>query len=648
MRKSHFVKTMTILLCLVMTVSLLSGCSSESNQKDNATQDNQETVSFKPGTYTAESMGKEGPIQVEVTFSESELTDIKVISASETAGIGDNAIETLKEQIIAGQTLAVDAISGASETSESLLAAVEDAVTQAGGDVTALKSNPVTKAGSGKTEQLAADIVVVGAGASGVSAAVSAADKGATVIIIEKTATIGGASNLSWAGKFYNSSAAVNDGLKVSVETEIANWIVNNHWRVDAAAVRQYVTKSGETYDWLSQKGYQTTFLNFFGEQLHVLPAYESRQDMLRQMLADSVEINGGQVITETTAKKLITGSNGEVTGVVAEKADGTTLEISAKSVVMATGGYAANKEMVKEAFGFEGVNGGLGQNIGEGLQMAWEAGAKVPDNFGGQMLHQTLAKATSKLKEQHTSFEASYPVMLTYLPNFMNVGPSGARFRDEASTLESVAAANTSAFNGPYHMVIVSQSQLDSLTAQGMNGVKAPKLPGMPPEFYAPFQDQFKLETPWANAQQVLDDMVKNGDGYKGDSIEELAKNAGMDIAVFTEAFNNYQEAINTGVDTEFGKTKEYLQPMGESGPYYAIIAEINNLGSVGGLLVNTKFQVLNNSRVPVAGLYAVGLESEGVLFNDTYVGNGVGIGYSFTSGRLGGEYAASSALTQ
>jgi hypothetical protein len=79
---------------------------------------------------------------------------------------------------------------------------------------------------------------------------------------------------------------------------------------------------------------------------------------------------------------------------------------------------------------------------------------------------------------------------------------------------------------------------------------------------------------------------------------------------------------------------------------PFAKLLAEINNLGSVGGLLVNTKFQVLNNKRVPIKGLYAVGLESEGVLFNDTYVGNGVGIGYSFTSGRLGGEYAGDNAL--
>ncbi|WP_310830728.1 FAD-dependent oxidoreductase [Paenibacillus pedocola] len=662
MHKQTISRMFILSLCLVMILAVISGCSGNSAEpaaseqpsaSPEATQgaaDSSEIpASFKAGTYQAEADGKDGKIRVEVTLDAAQtITDIKVVSQSETAGIGVEAMNKIKDEIIAGQTLAVDAVSGASESSNAVLAAVEDALKQAGSNVEAFKSREVAKAGEGKTEQLSADVVVVGAGASGVSAAVSAADKGAKVIIIEKTATIGGASNLSWAGKFYNSSAAVSSGLKISVEKEISDWIANNHWRVDAAAIRQYVTKSGDTYDWLAKKGYPTTFINFAGEQLHMLPAYDTRQGLLRAMLAESVEKGGGQVITETTAKKLITGANGEVTGVVAEKADGTTLEITGKSIVMATGGYAANKEMVKEAFGFEGVNGGLGQNIGEGLQMSWDAGAKVPDNFGGQMLHQTLARSTEKLKAQYEPFEASYPLMTTYLPNFMNVGPSGARFRDEAATLTAVAAANTSAFNGAYHLVIVSQSQIDALKAKGMKGVKAPALPGMPPEFYAAFADQFTLDNPWKDADKVFESMVANGDGYKGNTIEELAQNAGMDAAVFTEAFTKYQEAAKTGVDTEFGKAKEYLLPMGESGPYYAVIAEINNLGSVGGLLVNTKFQVLNDKRVPIKGLYAVGLESEGVLFNDTYVGNGVGIGYSFTSGRLGGEDAAAGALAK
>lgn len=645
MRSKRFNKMLMFSICIVLVASMF-GWGWQSGKLVNSPSTAAAASAFKAGTYTGEAEGKDGVIKVQVTMEQADrIKDIKIVSQTETEGLGDSALNKIKEQILANQSLAVDAVSGASVSSDAMLKAVEDAVKKAGGDVNALKSVSVKKPGAGKTEKLQADVVVVGAGASGVSAAVTAADKGAKVVIIEKTGVIGGASNLSWAGKFYNSSAAVADGLKVNVEQEISNWIVNNHWRVDAAAVRQYVTKSGDTYDWLKNKGYVTTYMNFGGEQLHVLPAYNTREQTLRKMLAASVEKNGGRVITETTAKKLMTDAKGAVTGVVAEKADGTTLEISAKSVVMATGGYAGNKEMVKEAFGFEGVNGGLAQNIGEGLKMSWAVGAKVPDNFGGQMLHQTLARATSDLKKQYSSFEASYPLMLSYLPTLMNVGPSGARFRDETATLTAVAAANTSAFNGPYHLVIVSQSQLKALEAKGMNGIKAPKLPGLPPEFYADFTDKFKLDTPWKNVVSVFDAMVKNGDGYKGNTIEELAKNAGMDAEVFKDAFNKYAQATQTGVDTEFGKSKDYLLPMGD-GPYYAIIAEINNLGSVGGLLVNPKFQVLNDKRVPVKGLYAVGLESEGVLFNDTYVGNGVGIGYSFTSGRLGGENAAAGAL--
>jgi uncharacterized protein with FMN-binding domain len=635
MRKYHKIKKMLILaLCMLMLTAIFSGCKKQ-----------EAAAVFKAGTYKSEAQGKEGAVKIEVTFSGTKITDIKTIGASETAGIGDTALKSITKQIIDGQTLGVDVVSGATTSSEAILAAVENCVKQAGGNVEALKKVTVKKPGEGKTEKLQTDVVVVGAGASGVSAAVSAADKGANVIIIEKTATIGGASNLSWAGKFIDSSAAIKNGLKVDQEKMISDWIVNNHWRVDSSAIRQYVTKSGETYDWLAKKGYTTQFINFFGEQLHMLPAYDTREGLMKKMLADSVEKNGGKVITETTAKKLITSKTGEVTGVIATKADGTTLEITAKNVIMATGGYAGNKEMVKEAFGFEGVNGGLGQNVGEGLKMSWEAGAKKPDNFGGQMLHQTLARATSKLKTQYDDFQASYPLMLTYLPNFINVGSSGARFRDEAATLTAVAAANTSAFQGPFHYVIVSKSQLDSLMAKGMSGVQAPKLPGMPPEFYASFKDKFTLDNPWKDADKVFDAMVKNGDGFKGNTIEELAKNAGMDEKVFAEAFKNYEEACKTGKDLDFGKAANFLLPNGD-GPYYAITAEINNLGSVGGLLVNTKFQVLNNKRVPIKGLYAVGLESEGVLFNDTYVGNGVGIGYSFTSGRLGGEYAGDNAL--
>lgn len=622
-------------IALVLIVTGFSGCGQTSD------------MSYEAGTYTATVDGRNGEVVVEVAFTATQIEQITVLEQSETAGLGDAALEKVKEAILESQSLAVDTVSGATVSSAAMLSAVEDCVIQAGGDVATLKAG-ASDDGNVETVTLEADVVVVGAGASGVSAAVAAGDEGAKVILIEKTGSIGGASNLSWAGKFIDSSAAIENGLKVDQEKMISDWIENNHWRVDSAAIRQYVAKSGETYDWLKDKGYVTQFLNFFGEQLHMLPDYGTREETLRRMLDESVVSGGGQVLTETTGKSLVVNESGDVTGIVAEQADGTILEISADCVVIATGGYAANAEMVKENFGFEGINGGLGQNVGEGLEMAWAAGAKIPDNFGGQMLHQTLARATTDLRKTYEGFEASYPLMLSYMPMLMNVNTSGARFRDEAFTLEAVAAANSSAFNGPYHLVIVSKAQIDALVENGLSGINAARLPGMPPEFYMDFADEFTLDNPWTDAYEVFDKMVENGHGFKGDSIEELAENAGMDVAVFTEAFQQYENACEDGVDEAFGKSSDYLISYGEEGPYYAIIAEINNLGSVGGLLVNTKFQVLDDERVPVKGLYAVGLESEGVLFNDTYVGNGVGIGYAFTSGRIGGESAAGFALGQ
>src|SRR5699024_6905510 len=194
-------KGFIILLCMVLILSMVSGCT----KKDANSPQTTDNV-YKSGTYTGEAEGYGGPVKVEVTISESEIKGSEIRSQAETEELGDSALNSVKDSILSGQTLSVDTVSGATFSSNAMLQAVEDAVKQAGGNVDDLKGKVVEKEGAGKVEELEADVVVVGAGASGVSAAVAAADKGAKVIIIEKTGVIGGASNLSWAGKLYNSS----------------------------------------------------------------------------------------------------------------------------------------------------------------------------------------------------------------------------------------------------------------------------------------------------------------------------------------------------------------------------------------------------------------------------------------------------------
>lgn len=600
---------------------------------------NTTSSSITDGSYTKEVDGRNGKMKIETVIKDGKIDEVNVLEHTESAGIADGALEFIPEKIVSGNTINVEAISGATITSEAIIEAVKQSIVEAGGKAEDFEKE--VSETSKEVKKLEADVVVVGAGSSGMASAISASENGANVILIEKTNSIGGGALVAWAGKGYGSSYQEEAKVEIDVEPIISEWIRDSHWRVDASAIRQYVKESGKTFTWLKENGLETTL--FVDNTLHMLPSdYSKREELYSGILDNTVVKNGGQVIKNTTAKNLIQDENGNVVGVKAEQVDGTILEISAKSVILATGGYAGNAEMVKDAFGFEGPLGGLAQNVGEGIQMAWEVGAKIPNNYGGQMLHQTLAKGTDELKKTYDDFKASYPLMLTYLPNFMNVGKTGARFRDESYTLEAVAAANSSAYQGSFHYTIVSKAQLDNLQKSGMAGVNAPQLPGMPPEFYMTFKEQFALDTPWTDVHEVFDKMVENGHGFKGNSIEELAENAGMDVEIFKETVTNYEEFCKTGVDEEFNKLSDYLITLGSEGPYYAIITEVNNLNSIGGLYLNNKYQVLNENDLPIKGLYAVGVESLGMMYNDTYVGHGVGLGNAFTSGRLAGINAA------
>jgi len=471
------------------------------------------------------------------------------------------------------------------------------------------------------------DVVVVGAGCSGTNTAVRAAEKGLRVILLEKTETIGGASLRSSGPTAPNSKYEAAAGVKTDTDKIIDTWVADSHWRVDAAAIRQLVTTAGEAVNWMSDNGWNFVYTKMFTK----LPDYDTREPLFRAMLKKYVEPKG-EVLTSTTAKHLIAGDDGSITGVVAVNGD-QGIQINAKAVVIATGGYGGNANMVKTAFNFAGVLAGVPQNVGEGLEMSWKAGAQKPQNFGGQMLHQTLARATDAIQSSFDAFPAKYPMILTYIPHLLNVGSSGARFRSEALVLSPVPAANSSVYQGSFHYVIVSKGIMDVLEKQGLKGLGVTVSPGLPPAY----KPNFELGDPWTNIAGVFDKMVETGTGFKGDTAESLAQAAGMDASVFSKQLSDYEGFCTSGYDKQFGKSPEYLKALG-SGPYYAIIAEENSLGSWGGLLTNTDYQVLDDSRIPLKGLYAVGNEAGTNLYNDTYVGSGYAMANTITSGYICG----------
>ena len=475
------------------------------------------------------------------------------------------------------------------------------------------------------------DVLVIGAGVSGANTAIRAGELGKKVILVEKTDTIGGASNLSSGPIGYNSRIALDAGEQTDILPLLNDWIAESHYRVDAASVKQLLEKSGEAIDWMSDNGWE--FTPWFSASMVKFPDYSVREQLFLDALDRTVVANGGEVLTGTCAKRLVVDDEGKVTGAVVVDAEGKGLQINAAATVIATGGYGGNLDMVERVFRFRGVLGGLPQNIGEGLEMAWRAGAQKPQNFGGQMLHQTLARANDPLAEQFDAFPAKYPMILCYVAKLMNVSATGARFRNEESALSAVAAANTSAYQGSFHYVVVSKGIMDTLEQEGLAGLGIEKSPGLPPRY----KPEFELDTPWENIAGVFDAMVEAGAGYKGDTPEELALAAGMDVDIFTRQFEAYEGYCAEGVDEQLGKAADNLIAYGE-GPYYIVIAEENNLGSWGGLLTNADYEALDWNRLPVKGLYAVGNEAGSCLFNDTYVGSGIALGNAVTSGYLCG----------
>ncbi|HCX65576.1 MAG TPA: hypothetical protein DHN33_10240 [Eubacteriaceae bacterium] len=195
-----------ILLCIAAVLGF-AGCQEASEQ------------SYKAGTYTAEASGKNGPIEVEVVFSESEIESVEVISHKETEGIFEEPVEKIPKNIVEQQSLAVDSIAGATYTSDAILKAVEDCVVQAEGNVEVLKEAEEQK-GEAKTEQLEYDIIVVGAGAAGTSAALKASEENDRVLLLEKTAYPMGAATLA-GGMF----AAESNLQKEAGETVDKEWL---------------------------------------------------------------------------------------------------------------------------------------------------------------------------------------------------------------------------------------------------------------------------------------------------------------------------------------------------------------------------------------------------------------------------------------
>lgn len=556
-----------------------------------------------PGTYTAEAEGFHGTIKLEVTVDAEAITGIEVVEHSETAGIGEAALPVLVESVLEHQTTGVDSVAGATVTSEAFKAALTDALTQAGADMDKM-SQPV-EADELEAVTMEADVVVVGAGAAGLSAGLKAAQDGKNVIILEKMGVIGGASAMAGSGTMATGSTwQKEDGYEDSPEQLVEDMMENGHNKNDRATVELFANTIGEAFDWLVDENGAAVPYQRSGEPTRSYSGV-GRGAGVCQSLCDKFLAEGGTLLLNTPATALII-NDGAVTGVMAE-GKGKAYTINAKAVVLASGGYGANDELVPDeykAFVYAGHAGAEGDAIA------------MVEPLDADLINMDLinTQPNSMILPSGLGQYCNPGVSRAYAAGGFMVNQDGERFFNEQANAWDLMQA-MKANDAQY--LIMDQAAFDGFNA-GMTGSKIYTMEDVETWLADDYEGQPVMKT--------------------AATLEELADKLGIPADALSASAQAFNEAAASGSADEFGRTPAAAQS--EEGPYYALEMHIRYYASLGGLHINDGMQVLNTQQEAIPGLYAAG-EVVGGLEGDVYMG-GTLFGWAIASGYEAGIAAA------
>lgn len=556
-----------------------------------------------PGTYTAEAEGFHGTIKLEVTVDAEAITGIEVVEHSETAGIGEAALPVLVESVLEHQTTGVDSVAGATVTSEAFKAALTDALTQAGADMDKM-SQPV-EADELEAVTMEADVVVVGAGAAGLSAGLKAAQDGKNVIILEKMGVIGGASAMAGSGTMATGSTwQKEDGYEDSPEQLVEDMMENGHNKNDRATVELFANTIGEAFDWLVDENGAAVPYQRSGKPTRTYSGV-GRGAGVCQSLCDKFLAEGGTLLLNTPATALII-NDGAVTGVMAE-GEGKAYTINAKAVVLASGGYGANDELVPDeykAFVYAGHAGAEGDAIA------------MVEPLDADLINMDLinTQPNSMILPSGLGQYCNPGVSRAYAAGGFMVNQDGERFFNEQANAWDLMQA-MKANDAQY--LIMDQAAFDGFNA-GMTGSKIYTMEDVETWLADDYEGQPVMKT--------------------AVTLEELADKLGIPADALSASAQAFNEAAASGSADEFGRTPAAAQS--EEGPYYALEMHIRYYASLGGLHINDGMQVLNTQQEAIPGLYAAG-EVVGGLEGDVYMG-GTLFGWAIASGYEAGIAAA------
>ena len=628
-------KKSKILISLVLAcMMLLSACGGS------APAATTEAAAPAAASYTGTAQGMGGEVSVTLTIENGVITDCVATGDKETDGIGSVVIAQFPAQVVEGNTINLDAVSGATITSNAFIEAAKAALTAAGLNPDDYMTKVAAAAAGDVTKE--ADVVIVGAGGAGMTAAMTASDAGKSVIILESQAMVGGNSVRSTGGmnaaktvyqdenefgegagveKMLKSAAdnyADNEfitSLAATVAQQWADYQANPVGYFDSVELMELDTMVGgkginnpelvktlvegtaPAIDWLDENGMSLHNVAAFGgasvKRIH-RPVNEEGKVVsvgayLVPLMEKACQDRGVEFILNTTADTILTDANGQAVGVSGTDKDGNTVTVNAKAVVLATGGFGANLDMVAsykpDLKGFMTTNAPGIQ--GQGIAMATAIGAATVDMDQIQ-IHPTVEANTAALITEGLRGDGA-----------ILVNANGERFTDEVSTRDKVSAAEI-AQPGSFSWLIVDQAMAD--------------------------------------ASNVIQVYITKGYTKQGATYEELAKEIEVDPATFAATMEKWNGCVEAKTDADFGRTS-FANPL-NTAPYYAIKVSAGVHHTMGGVVINSSTEVLKEDGSVIPGLFAAGEVTGGVHGANRLGGTAVADFVVF--GRIAGASAA------
>ena len=635
MKKAQIKKSVSALaMAAVIAVSLFGyGCGAKP-----ASTSSDAGVS---GDFTGTAKGFGGDVSVTLTLTDGAITGCTAEGKDETQGVGSEAIAKMPGEIAESGSIAVDGVSGATVTSTAIKEAAAAALTAAGLNPDDYKT-AVENNATAEDSTVDADVVVVGAGGAGMTAAITAAAEGKSVVILESQSMVGGNSVRATGGmnagktvyqdeNEFGESAGVEKTLKTAAEKYADNETitalaktVSEQWAAyqanptgyfdsvelmeldtmiggkginDPELVETLCANSADAIDWLDEHGITLHNVSSFGgasvKRIHRPVNAEGKTvsvgSYMIPLLQENCEKAGVKMMLDTTATEILTDANGAAVGVKATGASGETVTVNAKAVVLATGGFGANLDMVvkykPELKGFMTTNAPGIQ--GQGIEMAQAIGAATVDMDQIQ-IHPTVEANTAALITEGLRGDGA-----------ILINEEGQRFIDEVGTRDVVSAAEI-AQTGSYSWLVVDQAMVD--------------------------------------ASSVIQGYIKKGYTVTGETYEELGKAMGVDAAAFAETMDKWNGYVEAKNDPDFGRTS-FANPL-NTAPYYAVKVTAGVHHTMGGLKINANTEVLNEKGEVIPGLFAAGEVTGGVHGANRLGGNAVA---DFTVfGRIAGAAAS------